>query len=75
MQTICLADGEGVSQGSRSQFSIPEGSLGARKGPQNKFREPEVATKVAASSNPFISTVPRGLIEESRKVPKHILLR
>ena len=64
MQSICLADGEGVSQGSRSHFSIPEGSLGARKAPWKKFCESEVATKMATSSNPCISTVPRGLIEE-----------
>ena len=70
MQSICLADGAGVSQGFRSQFSIPEGSLGARKGPQKKFSKSEVATKMATSSNPCISTVSRGLIEEGRKVLK-----
>ena len=70
MQSICLADGEGVSQGFRSQFSIPEGSLGARKAPQKKFCKSEVATKMATSSNPCISTVSRGLIDEGRKVSK-----
>ena len=74
MQSICLADGEGVSQGFRSQFSIPEGSLGARKGPRKKFCNSEVATKMATSSNPCISTVSRGLIEEGRKVPPKKLL-
>ena len=74
MQTICLADGEGVSQGFRSPFSIPEGSLGARKGTQKKFRKSEVATNIAASSNPCISTVSRDLIDEGRKVPKKKLL-
>ena len=64
MQTICLADGEAVTQGSRGQFSIPEGSLGARKGPWKMFCKSEVATKMATSSNPCISTVSRGLIEE-----------
>ena len=64
MQTICLADREGVTQGSRSPFSIPEGSVGARKGPQNNFSKSEVATKMATSSNPCISTVSRALIEE-----------
>ena len=68
MQSICLADGEGVTQGSRWQFSIPESSVGARKGPQNKFSKSEVATKMATNSNPCISTVSRGLIEEDRKV-------
>ena len=33
MGTICLEGGEGVTQGSRDQFSIPEGCWGARKGP------------------------------------------
>ena len=74
MQTICLAHGEGVTQGSRSPFSIPEGSVGARKGPQNNFSKSEVATKMATSSNPCISTVSRGLIEEGRKVLKKMLL-
>ena len=74
MQTIGLADGEGVSQGSRRQFSIPEGSLGARKGPRKKFCKSEVATKMATSSNPCISTVSRGLIEEGWKVPQQMLL-
>ena len=74
MQTICLADGAGVSQGFRSQFSIPEGSLGARKAPQNKFSKSEVATKMATSSNRCISTVPRGLVAEGRKVLKKMLL-
>ena len=64
MQSICLADGDAVTQGSRSQFSFPEGSLGARKDPQKKFSNSEVATKMATSSNPCISTVSRGLIEE-----------
>ena len=66
MQSICLADGEGVSQG--------EGSLGARKGPPKKFGKSDVATKMATSSNPCISTVSRGLIEEGRKVHKNNLL-
>ena len=70
MQTICLADGDCVSQGSRSPFSIPEGSLGARKGPRKKFCKSEVATKMATSSNPCISTVSRGLIDEATKVPQ-----
>ena len=70
MKTICLADGEGVTQGSRSEFSIPEGPLGARKGTQKKFSKSEVATKMATSSNPCISTVSRGLVEEGRKVSK-----
>ena len=74
MKTICLADGDGVTQGSRSQFSFPEGSVGARKGPQNNFSKSEVATKMATSSNPCISTVCRGLIEEGRKVLKKMLL-
>ena len=74
MQTICLADGEGVSQGFRSQFCIPEGSWGARKGTQKKFCKSEVATKMTTSSNPCISTVSRGLIQEGRKVPKKKLL-
>ena len=64
MQSICLACGEGVSQGFRNQFSIPKGSSGARKGPWKKLCKSEVATKMATSSNPCISTVPRGLIEE-----------
>ena len=64
MQTISLAGGEGVTQGSRDQFSIPEGSLGARKGSWKMFCKSEVATKMATSSNPCISTVSRGLIEE-----------
>ena len=64
MQSICLADGEGVSQGFRNPFSIPEGSLGARKGHQKKFGKSDVATKMATSSNRYISTVSRGLIEE-----------
>ena len=64
MQTICLADGEAVTQGSSGQFSFPEGSLGARKGPWKMFCKSEVATKMASSSNPCISTVSRGLIEE-----------
>jgi hypothetical protein len=64
METICLAGGEGVTQGSRDQFSIPEGSWGARKGPWKMFCKSEVATKMASSSNPCISTVSRGLIEE-----------
>ena len=75
MQSICLADGEGVSQGFRSQFSIPEGSLGARKGPRKKFCKSEVATKMATSSNPCISTVSRGLIEEGRKVLKNVVVK
>ena len=70
MQSICLADGEGVTQGSRSEFSIPEGSLGARKGPQKKFGKSDVATKMATSSNPCISKVSRGLVEEGRTVSK-----
>ena len=70
MQTICLADGEAVSQGFSGQFSIPEASLGARKGPRKKFWKSEVAPKTATNSNPCISTVSRGLIEEGRKVPK-----
>ena len=70
METICLADGDCVTQGSRSPFSIPEGPLGAGKGPQKKFCNSEVATKMATSSNPCISTVSRGLIQEGRKVPK-----
>ena len=74
MQSICLADGEGVSQGFRSPFSIPEGSLGARKGPQKKFSKSEVATKMATSSNPCISTVSRGLIEEGKKFKKKTFL-
>ena len=74
MQTICLAHDEGVTQGSRSPFSIPEGSLGARKGPQKKFGKSDVATKMATSSNPCISTVSRGLIEEGRKVHKKKVL-
>ena len=74
MQTICLADGEGVTQGSRRPFSIPEGSWGARKGPQNNFSKSEMATKMATSSNRCISTVCRGLIEEGRKVLKQMLL-
>ena len=64
MGTICLEGGEGVTQGSRDQFSIPEGSWGARKGPKKMFCKSEVATKMASSSNPCISTVSRGLIEE-----------
>ena len=64
METICLAGGEGVTQGSPDQFSIPEGSWGARKGPWKMFCKSEVATKMATSSNPCISTVSRGLIEE-----------
>ena len=64
MQTLCLADGEGVTQGSRRQFSIPEGSWGARKGPWKMFCKFEVATKMATSSNPCISTVSRGLTGE-----------
>ena len=64
MGTICLEGGEGVTQGSRGQFSIPEAPLGARKGPRKKFCKSEVATKMASSSNPCISTVSRGLIEE-----------
>ena len=64
MGTICLEGGEGVTQGSRDQFSIPEGSWGARKGPWKMFCKSEVATKMASSSNPCISTVSRGLIEE-----------
>ena len=64
MGTICFAGGEGVTQGSRDQFSIPEGSWGARKGPWKMFCKSEVATKMASSSNPCISTVSRGLIEE-----------
>ena len=74
MQSICLADGEGVSQGFRSQFSIPEGSLGARKGPQKKFSKSEVDTTMATSSNPCISTVSRGLIQEGRQIPQKKLL-
>ena len=74
MQSIYLAHGAGVSQGFRSQFSIPEGSLGTRKGPREKFCKSEVATKMATSSNPCISTVCRGLIDEGRKVPKKKLL-
>ena len=68
MQSICLADGEGVSQGFRSQFSIPEGSLGARKGPRKKFCNSEVAPKMATSSNPCISTVSRGHLEKVLKI-------
>ena len=64
METICLAGGEDVTQGSRDQFSIPEGSSGARQGPWKKFCKSEVVTKMASSSNPCISTVSRGLIEE-----------
>ena len=64
METIRLAGGEAVTQGSRDQFSIPEGSLGARKGPWKMFCKSEVATKMASSSNPCIYTVSRGLIEE-----------
>ena len=64
MQTICLAGGEGVTQGSRDQFSIPEGSWGARKGPWKMFCKSEVATKMATSSNPCISTVSRDLVKE-----------
>ena len=64
MQTICLEGGEAVAQVSRDQFSIPEGSWGVRKGPWKMFCKSEVATKVATSSNPCISTVSRGLIEE-----------
>ena len=64
METICLAGGEGVTLGSREQFSIPEGSWGARKGPWKMFCKSEVATKMASSSNPCISTVSRGLIED-----------
>jgi len=52
MQSICLADGEGVSQGFRSQFSIPEGSLGARKGTRKKLCKSEVATKMGAKTPP-----------------------
>ena len=74
MQTICLADGDCVSQGSRSEFSIPEGALGARKAPRNTFSKSEVATKMATSSNPCISTVSRGLIEEGTKATKKNLL-
>ena len=74
METIYLAHGEGVTQGSRWQLSIPESSVGARKGPQNNFSKSGVATKMATSSNPCISTVCRGLIEEGRKVLKKMLL-
>ena len=74
METICLADGDCVSQGSRSPFSIPEGCLGARKGPRKKFCKSEVATKMATSSNPCISTVCRDLIEEGRNALKKKLL-
>ena len=51
-------------------FSPSWGSPGARRGTQNKFWKSEVATKLAASSNPCISTVFRGLIEEGTKVQK-----
>ena len=66
MQTICLADGDAASQGSRSQFSFPEGSLGARKGPGKKFSKLEVATKMATGSIDCIFTVCRGHLEEGR---------
>ena len=75
MQSICLADGEGVSQGFRSPFSIPEGSWGARKGPQKKFGKSEVATKMATSSHPRISTVCRGRVEEGRKVFQKVVVK
>ena len=64
MGTICLAGDEGVTQGSRGQFSIREGSLGARKGPGKMFYNFEVATEMATSSSPCISIVSRGLLEE-----------
>ena len=48
--------------------------MGARKGPEKKFGNSEVATKMATSSNPCIYTVPRGLIDEGRKVQKKKLL-
>ena len=64
METICLAGGKGVTQASRGQFSIQEVSWGARKGPWKMFCKSGVATKMATSSNPCISTVSRGLIEE-----------
>ena len=74
MQSICLADGEGVSQGFRSQFSIPEGSLGARKGPRKKFCKSEGATKMAASSIDCIFTVSRDHLDEGRNALKKKLL-
>ena len=74
MQTICLADGEGVSQGFRSQFSIPEGSLGARKGTRKKLCKSEVATKMATSSIHCIFTVSRGHLDEGRNAFKKKLL-
>ena len=74
MGTICLEGGEGVTQGSRDQFSIPEGSLGARKGPRKKFCKSEVATKMATSSIDCIFTVSRGHLDEGRNALKKKLL-
>ena len=74
MQSFCLEDERGFEGACTERFPLPEGSLGARKGPHKKFWKSEAAPKVAASSNPCISTVSRDLIEEGRKVQKKKLL-
>ena len=74
MQSFCFAAERGHEGACTELFPLPGGSLGARKGPQKKFGKSEVATQVATSSNPCISTVSRGLIDEGRKVPKKKLL-
>ena len=74
MQSFCLEDERGLEGAKAEVFPLPGGSLGARKGPRKKFCKSEVATKMATSSNPCISTVSRGLFAEDRKVPKKKLL-
>ena len=49
--------------------------LGARQCHQKKLWKSEVATKVAASSNPSIFTVSRDHLEEGRTVPENKFLR
>ena len=74
MQSFCLEDERGLEGAKTELFPLPGGSVGARKDPRKKFSKSEVATKMATSSNPCISAVSRGLIEESRIVSKKKLL-
>ena len=74
MQSFCLEDERGLEGAKTELFPLPGGSLGARKGPREKFSKSEGATKIATSSIDCIFTVSRAHLEEGRNVFKKKLL-
>ena len=71
MQSVCLEDERGLEGAKTELVPLPGGSLGARKGPREKFCKSEGPTKMATDSIDSIFTVPRGHIVEGRNALKN----